>query len=93
MGGSPPYGVVIKTQPPVSIVKPGMAAHPLNDHFLTLSIVLSVICFMCGTWYSLFCTVPAIIIATSVREDWIDSIIVMHDTYIVYTVCGDSQYV
>ena len=37
-----------------------------GDYYLTLSIVLTFICCFCGTWYSLFCTIPAIIMATSV---------------------------
>ena len=43
---------------------------PAGDYYLTLSIVLTVICLLCGTWYSLFCTIPAIIIAASVSFDY-----------------------
>ena len=41
---------------------------PTGDYYLTLSVVLTVICCLCGTWYSLFCTIPAIVMATSVSS-------------------------
>ena len=40
--------------------------HPISDNFLILSIVLTVICAIGGCWYSLCCSVPAIIFAVSV---------------------------
>ena len=55
--------MVVTNQPTVPVTT---VVRPAGDYYLTLSIVLTVICLFCGTWYSLFCTIPAIVIATSV---------------------------
>ena len=39
--------------------------HNIGNHYLTLSIVMTIVCFIFG-WHSLFCTIPAIIFAISV---------------------------
>ena len=39
-----------------------------GDHFLLLSIILSFVCFFCGTWWALFCTIPAIFYAIHVSD-------------------------
>ncbi|KAL5503536.1 hypothetical protein EMCRGX_G010501 [Ephydatia muelleri] len=41
---------------------------PVGDYYYTTSIVLSFICFFCGTWWSLCCTIPAIFVASSARD-------------------------
>ena len=53
---------MVTTQPtPVTTV-----VRPTGDYYMTLSVVLTVICIFCGTWYSLFCTIPAIVMASAV---------------------------
>ena len=56
--------MVVNSQPTPVIAT--TVVRPAGDYYLTLSIVLTSICIFCGTWYSLFCTVPAIFIAISV---------------------------
>ena len=58
--------VVVSSQPTPVVAT--TVIRPAGDYYLTLSIVLTVICLFCGTWYSLFCTIPAIIMATSVSN-------------------------
>ena len=58
--------VVINAQPSAATT---VVHHPVGDHYMTLSIVLTVICVMCGGWWSLLCTIPAIILATVVSMD------------------------
>lgn len=56
--------VVVQSQP-----TPGIVVHtvqPVGDHFLTLSIILTVLCVLFGTWYGLFCTIPAMIFSIMV---------------------------
>eukprot|EP00731_Ephydatia_muelleri_P007351 Em0003g1599a len=55
----------------VVIVQPKSTAPvytPVGDYGYTLSIVLTIICFLCGTWWSLCCTIPAIFVACSVSS-------------------------
>ena len=56
--------VVIRAQPPTATTT--VVQRPTGDHYMTLSIVLTVICLMCGGWWSLLCTIPAIIFALAV---------------------------
>ena len=51
---------------PTPVVAKTFVRRLSGDHYLTLSIVLTFLCFFLGTWYSLFCTIPAIIFAISV---------------------------
>lgn len=57
---------VVVTQPQVGVGH--IPYHSVGDNYLTLSVVLTVLCFLCCTWYGLFCTVPAIIFATMARD-------------------------
>ena len=57
---------VVVTQPHGGVTH--IPVHSVGDNYLTLSIVLTVLCFLCCTWYGLCCTVPAIIFATMVRN-------------------------
>ena len=40
----------------------------MGDHFLTLSVVLSVVCFLFCSWCALGCTIPAICYAIKVSR-------------------------
>ncbi|KAL5487004.1 hypothetical protein EMCRGX_G019556 [Ephydatia muelleri] len=42
---------------------------PIGDHFLTLSIVMAVLCCVCGGWWTLAFTLPAIALASSAKTD------------------------
>ncbi|KAL5487000.1 hypothetical protein EMCRGX_G019552 [Ephydatia muelleri] len=42
---------------------------PTGDHFLTLSIVMAVLCCVCGGWWTLAFTLPAIALASSAKTD------------------------
>eukprot|EP00731_Ephydatia_muelleri_P007347 Em0003g1595a len=69
--GSPPYypQAIPQQQTNVVIVQPKSTAPvytPVGDYGYTISIVLTVICFLCGSWWSLCCTIPAIFVASSV---------------------------
>ena len=57
--------VVVQSQP-APVVARTVIRRLSSDHYLTLSIVLTFLCLFLGTWYSLFCTIPAIIIAINV---------------------------
>ncbi|XP_003385428.1 PREDICTED: uncharacterized protein LOC100639982 [Amphimedon queenslandica] len=57
--------VVVNSQPTPAIVT---TIRPVGDHFLTLSIVLTIVCFICGAWHALLCTIPAIIFSTMARD-------------------------
>lgn len=67
-----PYGapnnhaVIVTTQPTAAPVV--YHSYGTNDHFLILSIVMTFLCFICGTWCALFCTVPAIIFAINAQD-------------------------
>ena len=39
-----------------------------GDHFLTVSVVLTILCVVCGGWGSLLCTIPAIVVASAVSS-------------------------
>lgn len=61
--GNVPIAVVI-SQPPSYVVHADRYSH--GDHYFMLSIILSIICFCCGSWLSLLCTIPAIVFAAAV---------------------------
>ena len=44
-----------------------IATIPVKDHYLTLSIVMTVACCLCLVWCSLIFTIPGIFLAISVR--------------------------
>ncbi|KAL5503598.1 hypothetical protein EMCRGX_G010571 [Ephydatia muelleri] len=56
--------VVVQPQPTVTTA----VFTPVGDYNYTASIVLSFICFFCGSWWSLCCTIPAIFVASSARD-------------------------
>ena len=58
--------VVLVQQQPTAVYTRTVRAS--GDNFLTLSVFMTMICFLCGTWYSLLCTVPAIIFASAAKE-------------------------
>ena len=39
-----------------------------EDHFLIISVVLSIVCFLFGSWCALCCTIPAICYAIEARD-------------------------
>ena len=39
-----------------------------GDHFLMLSVVMSIVCFLVGSWCALCCTIPAIFYAINVSR-------------------------
>ncbi|KAL5499995.1 hypothetical protein EMCRGX_G011479 [Ephydatia muelleri] len=39
-----------------------------GDHFLTVSVVLTILCVVCGGWGSLLCTIPAIVVASAILQ-------------------------
>ncbi|XP_019852012.1 PREDICTED: uncharacterized protein LOC105312676 isoform X2 [Amphimedon queenslandica] len=58
--------VIVTTQP----TRPAVVynRHTSGDHFLTLSIFLTICCFFWGTWCALACTIPAIVFAINARD-------------------------
>ncbi len=44
---------------------------PPSDNFLVLSILLTVVCGICGSWIGMCCTVPAIIFAVHVSSTFL----------------------
>eukprot|EP00731_Ephydatia_muelleri_P011909 Em0006g803a len=59
--------VVINAQP--SAATTTVVHRPTGDHYMTLSVVMTIICVMCGGWISLMCTIPAIILASLAKND------------------------
>jgi hypothetical protein len=41
---------------------------PVNDYHFNMSVGLTYACLLMGTWCSLFCTVPAILVAKSAKK-------------------------
>ncbi|XP_019849299.1 PREDICTED: uncharacterized protein LOC109580494 isoform X2 [Amphimedon queenslandica] len=58
--------VIIATQPGPTVINARIEKS--GDYYLTLSIILTVICCCCGIWDSLFCTIPAIFFASAARD-------------------------
>lgn len=65
---------VIVTQP-VASSHTTYETYRTSDHYFTLSIILTICCFLCGTWCALFCTIPAIIFAVNVSHWMVDGIV------------------
>ncbi|KAL5499965.1 hypothetical protein EMCRGX_G011442 [Ephydatia muelleri] len=59
--------VVINAQP--SAVTSTVVHRPTGDHYMSLSLVMTIICVMCGGWTSLMCTIPAIMLASLAKND------------------------
>eukprot|EP00731_Ephydatia_muelleri_P011912 Em0006g806a len=59
--------VVIDAQP--SAATTTVVHRPTGDHYMTLSVVMTIICVMCGGWTSLMCTIPAIMFASLAKND------------------------
>ncbi|KAL5499979.1 hypothetical protein EMCRGX_G011462, partial [Ephydatia muelleri] len=59
--------VVISAQP--SAVTTTVVHRPTGDHYMTLSLVMTIICVMLGGWLSLMCTIPAITLAALAKND------------------------
>ena len=69
--------VVVNQQPNPAFVT---TVHPpVRDHYLTLSITLTVLCAVFGNWHALLCTIPAVIFSTmvSINISYYFSIIVL----------------
>ena len=68
----PPYErktEVVITQQPTAVVS-GSRNGDASDNFFILSIVLSVLCCVCGSWVALCCTIPAIFYAANVSANF-----------------------
>ena len=59
---------VIVTSQPARIPVTRVRVEPASDNFVTLSVVLTTIFLMCGCWYPLCCSIPAIFFAVSVSS-------------------------
>ncbi|KAL5499959.1 hypothetical protein EMCRGX_G011435, partial [Ephydatia muelleri] len=59
--------VVISAQP--SAATTTVVHRPTGDHYMSLSLVMTIICVMCGGWVSLMCTIPAIMLASMAKND------------------------
>ena len=57
--------VVVQQQQQPSFIT--TVSHPVRDHYYTLSLVMVILSLFCGLGY-LLCTLPALIIASSVRH-------------------------
>ena len=58
--------VVVNAQPTVATTT--VVHTSTGDYFLTLSIVMTVLCCICGGWWNLLCTISAVAIASAVRR-------------------------
>ena len=56
--------VVVQSQPKVTTA----VFTPVGDYYYTISVVLTFLCFFCGSWWSLCCTIPAIFVASAARD-------------------------
>ncbi|XP_019850385.1 PREDICTED: uncharacterized protein LOC109581061 [Amphimedon queenslandica] len=59
--------VVVSSQPTPTIVT-SATHHDVGDHYLTLSVTVTVLCFITGSWSALLCTIPAIIFSIIARD-------------------------
>ena len=57
--------VVISAQPAVATT---VVHRPVGDHFMILSVVMTILCVMCGGVLALLCTIPALVLALIVRR-------------------------
>ncbi|XP_019850399.1 PREDICTED: uncharacterized protein LOC109581065 [Amphimedon queenslandica] len=58
--------IVVSSQPTPTIAT--NIRRDVGDHYLALSIVLTVLCFICGPWVALFCTASAIAFSIQARD-------------------------
>ncbi|KAL5487021.1 hypothetical protein EMCRGX_G019576 [Ephydatia muelleri] len=58
---------VVVVQP--AAVTTTTVVHKVGDHFYTLSIVMTILCCVCGGWWALLCTLPAITLASAAKTD------------------------
>ncbi|XP_003382882.1 PREDICTED: uncharacterized protein LOC100637740 [Amphimedon queenslandica] len=64
---SPPGGqTIVITQPPTFVVYERRFG--TGDHYLLLSIIISIVCFLFCGWLTLICTIPAILFALSAQD-------------------------
>lgn len=61
------HNVVVVQQPAPTVIT--TSVRPTGDHYMTLSIVMTILCAFCFSWYALLCTLPAIIFATNVSTE------------------------
>ncbi|XP_019850383.1 PREDICTED: uncharacterized protein LOC109581060 isoform X2 [Amphimedon queenslandica] len=59
--------VVVSSQPTPTIATTAIH-HDVGDHYLTLSVTVTVLCFITGSWSALLCTIPAIIFSSMARD-------------------------
>lgn len=57
---------IVITQPPTFVVYERRFG--TGDHYLLLSIIISIVCFLFCGWLTLICTIPAILLALSAQE-------------------------
>lgn len=57
--------MVISAQPYVATT---VVQRPTGDHYAILSLVMTLLCWICGGWMSLLCTLPAIVLALAVSN-------------------------
>ncbi|KAL5499973.1 hypothetical protein EMCRGX_G011452, partial [Ephydatia muelleri] len=62
-------GVVVISAQPSAATTVTVVQSPTGDHYMTLSLVMTIICVMCGGWTSLLCTIPAIMLASLAKND------------------------
>ena len=58
--------MVVGAQPTVTPAVVTVAS--TGDYYLTLSIVMTILCGFCFSWWALLCTIPAIIVSSNVRN-------------------------
>ncbi|KAL5502986.1 hypothetical protein EMCRGX_G009857 [Ephydatia muelleri] len=61
--------VYIAVQQPTTVRLIRPVYESAGDHYLGLSIFLTVLCICCGSWPSLLCTIPAALFACEAQED------------------------
>ena len=64
---------------------------PVGDYYYTASIVLSFLCFFCGSWWALCCTIPAIFVASSVSGSRDLHVTFMSLTCVICTYCRPGR--
>ena len=57
---------VVVTQQPTAVIY--TRQYGSGDHYLLLSIIMSILCFVCGSWWALLCTIPAIFYAINAQQ-------------------------
>ncbi|KAL5486898.1 hypothetical protein EMCRGX_G019437, partial [Ephydatia muelleri] len=63
----PSATIVVQSQPAATV---STATRPVaQDRFFILSIVMTILCCICGGWWALILTIPAIFLANAARGD------------------------